>query len=94
MAPDRPEPIRLGQQLGAAPAKQGTLGYPLSSCQDGVQDPFCRRGRQAVVEEPADRVIKISACLERKIPEAAHAAALVFRAIVARTRSATSSPVR
>jgi len=91
---DRPEPIRLGQQLGAAAAKQRTLGYPVGCCQDSVENPFCRCWRQAVVEEPADRVIKISACLERKIPEAAHAAALVFRAIVARTRSATSSPVR
>jgi hypothetical protein len=47
-----------------------------------------------MIKLPADDVIKIGGRLSGKIPEAAHVAALALRAIVARTRSATSSPVR
>lgn len=72
----------------------GTLGEHFARRENRCQEPFGRGRGTAVIEPPADRMIKIRRGLLRKIPEAAHAAALVLRAIVARTRSATSSPVR
>jgi len=70
------------------------LCEPLGGGQNCGQDSLGRGRRNTMVEEPTDRVVKIGARLPRKVPESTHTDALVFRAIVALTRSATSSPVR
>jgi hypothetical protein len=70
------------------------LNEALACRENRGQELLGRRRRPALVEQPADRFVEIRGRPSRKIPEAVHAAALVLRAIVARTCSATSSPFR
>jgi hypothetical protein len=84
----------LWKQIRPAPTKQRPFGEPLIGSQNRRQEPLSGSRRVAMIKLPADDVIKIGGRLSGKIPEAAHVAALALRAIVARTRSATSSPVR
>jgi hypothetical protein len=55
---DRPKPIGFRQELGTAPAEQGTPGAPLSCGQNCDQDALCGGRRDSVVEQvrtPATR---------------------------------------
>ncbi len=91
---DRPEAVGLGKQFGTTTAKQRTPREPFARSENSCQKLLgCRRGIP-LIEPPANDVIKLCGRLPREIPEAAQMASLALRAIVARTRSATSSPLR
>ena len=74
-------PCLRGRRLGQAASRSAAM---MRSAQ-----PSLRR-----VDQPANRVVEVSSRLPREVSKAVHAAALAFRATVARTRSTTSSPVR
>ena len=76
----------------AGPA--GTLREPFACSENGCQELLGRRRSVSLIKPPADNVVEFRGRLPREIPETTHVAALALRAIVARTRSATSSPIR
>jgi len=77
-------PCLRGRRLGQAASRSAAMMR--------YAQPSLRRS--SVVEQPANRVVEVSSRLPREVSKAVHAAALAFRATVARTRSTTSSPVR
>ena len=91
---ERPEPIGWPYEIGPLAAHQGTFGDPIRGIQDRRQQLLSRLRGHTMIEPPAYEIIEVGGRLRREAARAAHKTGLDFRAMVWRTRCATSSGVK